>query len=142
MFSMETKPKKPRGPPKLAWDPFDNELWRRLQAGEALPTVQAEAKYLAAWATRQGLARTLDSKAGFAYLGFEIIRERIKKRYNGSAGYKLVRVNVFAEARRAIDDQILPAVLESVLPSEGRQVPKSDECQRDNSPDVSKKATV
>jgi hypothetical protein len=84
---MENKPKKPRGRPKVPWDPFEDELFRRLQSGEALETVQAEAVWLAAWGTQQGL-----KVDGGNPLQAERIRERIKKRYEGSEGYKSARL--------------------------------------------------
>jgi hypothetical protein len=72
--------KKPRGRPKQPWEPFETELLRRLETGEALATVEAEAKYLAKWAkTNPEIESKLDSPR---------IRERIKKRFGGSKGYK------------------------------------------------------
>ena len=86
----------------MPWDPFDEELWRRLQAGEAEPTVQAEAAYLEKWAKKNGVVRTFADKNP-GYLGLARIRERIKKRYNGSEGYKSVRNNLCTARRNARD---------------------------------------
>ncbi len=85
---MDDKPPKPRGRPKLSWDPFEDELFRRLQSGEALDTVQAEATYLAGWGAHQGL-----KVDGGSPLQPERIRERIKKRHGGSEGYKSARLH-------------------------------------------------
>jgi hypothetical protein len=92
---MENKPTKPRGRPKVPWDPFEDELFRRLQSGEALETVQAEAVWLAAWGAQQGLK--ID---GGNPLQPERIRERIKKRHGGSEGYKLARLHHQQQLRR------------------------------------------
>src|SRR4051794_35610329 len=75
--AMEPFQKKARGRPKVAWDRYEDELLRRLQSGEALETVQAEAAWLAAWGVAQGL-KVPDGKP----LQLERIRERIKKRHN------------------------------------------------------------
>jgi hypothetical protein len=84
---MDTPTKKPRGRPKLPWEPiFSDELFRRLQAGLALETVEAEAKWIAAWAASRGL-----QVEGSKPLQHERIRERIKKRYGGADGYKSAR---------------------------------------------------
>ena len=80
--------KKPRGRPKLPWKPFEDELYRRLRAGKALPTVEAEAEELARWASEQGLA-----VSGGAPLQKERIRERIKKRCGGTQGYNNMRAH-------------------------------------------------
>ena len=85
---MENKPKKPRGRPKVPWEPFETELFRRLQSGEALETVEAEAVWLASWGVQQGL-----KVDGGNPLQHERIRERIKKRHGGSEGYKSTRLH-------------------------------------------------
>jgi hypothetical protein len=82
-----SKSGRPRGRPKLPWGPFDDELHRRCQNGEALPTLEAEAKYLAGW----GKAKNLRVEDG-GPIGVARIRERIKKRLNGGAqAYKNAR---------------------------------------------------
>jgi hypothetical protein len=92
---MENSVKKTRGRPKVPWEPFENELFRRLQSGEALETVQAEAVWLAAWGAQQGL-----QVAGGNPLQPERIRERIKKRHGGSEGYKQARLHHQQQLRR------------------------------------------
>lgn len=78
--------KKGRGRPKLPWDPYYGaELWKRLTTGAALSTVQEEADYLEKW----GLANKNSLPA--PPLKLERIRERIKKRYHGSEGYRQAR---------------------------------------------------
>lgn len=72
------EPKKTRGRPKDPWAPFGEELLRRLKTGEACPTVEQEAKYLAEWAKSHKIST----------LQHEQIRNRINKRYGGSVGYK------------------------------------------------------
>jgi len=73
-----------RGRPKVPWTVFEDEVFRRLVSGEAAETVQSESKYIHKWA--------VDTKAISAnQIGPERIRERIKKRYKGSEGYKLTR---------------------------------------------------
>jgi hypothetical protein len=90
---MNRAPRRPRGRPKLIWDPFDDELFRRFQSGEALPLLELEAKYLAAW----GKAKNLHVEGGEP-IKAERIRERIKKRYPpGAQGYKWARAFVRAE---------------------------------------------
>lgn len=84
------KQKSVRGRPKVPWDRFDEELWRRLNAGEAAETVQAEARYLADWAKSKGISTVPGNPAGA--LKLEQIRQRIKKRYNGSEGYISTRL--------------------------------------------------
>src|SRR5438067_2434327 len=79
-----------RGRPKTPWEPIEEELFRRLTRGEACPTLEAEAKYLAEF------VRLKDIKAEgtnpSAPIAAARIRERIKKRYGGSAqGYKQAR---------------------------------------------------
>lgn len=79
-------PEKRRGRPKVPWEPFEEELWRRLTSGEASEQLEAEAEYLSKWAKAQGITQN-----NGAPLARERIRERIKKRYKGTAGYKATR---------------------------------------------------
>jgi len=72
--------KKPRGRPKIPFDPYMDELDRRLRAGVAKPTLEAEADWLADWGKEKGL-KFPDGKP----LQKEQIRERIKKRCGGTA---------------------------------------------------------
>jgi hypothetical protein len=52
---MGSESSKPRGRPKLPWDPFDEELFRRFQSGEAFPVLEQEARYLEKWGTAKKL---------------------------------------------------------------------------------------
>ena len=79
-----TKKKQVLGRPKVPWEYFEEELDRRLRSGDALETVQAEAKYFAKWLIEEGMVSPNT-------IGFERIRERIKKRLGGSTGYKRAR---------------------------------------------------
>ena len=84
---MKSASNRPRGRPNLTWDPFEEELFRRFQSGEALPVLEHEARYLAAW----GKATNLHVRDG-APINSERIRERIKKRYPpGAQGYRNAR---------------------------------------------------
>jgi hypothetical protein len=83
------KPKATRGRPKILWDPFDDELFRRFRSCEAAETVQAEARYLHRWGGEQGLHA--DGRKPTQMIQVERIRERIKKRYGGSEGYRSTR---------------------------------------------------
>jgi hypothetical protein len=74
-----------RGRPKTTWDPYGDELQRRLEAGEALATVTAEARALAEWGRKNTLR--LD---GFPNDGPNIAK-RIKLRHGGVDGYVQVR---------------------------------------------------
>jgi hypothetical protein len=88
---------RPRGRPKAPWEPIEEELYRRLTIGEACTTVQAESKYLAEFVRLHDIkAEGVDRTAPIA---FERIRERIKKRYGGSQGYKQAREHLLAELR-------------------------------------------
>ena len=82
-----SEPKKKRGRPKLDWGLFHDQLEHRLSSGIAKKTVEAEAKELAKWAKEQGIHLPEGAPLGHAR-----IRERIKRRYNGSAGYKATRL--------------------------------------------------
>jgi hypothetical protein len=84
--------KKPRGRPKVPWDPFDEELWKRLKTGAACEHLEAEAAHLADWSATQGI-----------HLKKERIRERIKRRFNGTVGYKEARLYHLAELQRTND---------------------------------------
>lgn len=90
------QPKQARGRPKVPWKPLDDEFWRRITTGQACETVEAEAEYLEHWAKENGIC----SPSGL-YIQHERIRERIKKRYHGSAGYKQLRQNKIQELIRA-----------------------------------------
>jgi hypothetical protein len=78
---------KPRGRPKLSWDPFEAELDRRFKSGEALEEVEPESRWLAEWAAKQGLM-----VPGSKPLQHERIRQRINKRFGGAEGYKQTRL--------------------------------------------------
>lgn len=97
---MDTSAKKPRGRPKLNWEPFETELFRRLKLGLALETVQAEARWLAEWGAKSGL-----QVDGSKPLQLERIRERIKKRHGGTQGYKSARSFLLQELERQSRDK-------------------------------------
>ena len=86
------EPKPARGRPKVPWDAFDNEFWRRITNGEACETVTDEAKHLAKWAKGQGICTSHGT-----YLKYERIRDRLRNRYNGAAGYKKIRLRMLDE---------------------------------------------
>lgn len=83
-----------KGRPKVPFDPFEEEVWRRLTSGEALPHLEKEATYLSSWAKDKGILQQ-----NGAPLGPAIIRERIKKRFKGTAGYKDAREHHLALLR-------------------------------------------
>ncbi len=90
-----------RGRPKTIWDPYDDELWRRLTSGEAEPKLEAEAAYLEQWgkAHTHFLSGNPIAKAQ--------IRQRIKKRYGGSAAsYAAVREHHLHKLKRATTAEI------------------------------------
>lgn len=95
----QAKPQKSRGRPKLPWDPFEEELYRRLVAGEAEPTMQQEAQALAKWARENGISTVIGNPAGA--LGADRIRQRISKRYKGAHGYIQAREHHLLIKRRA-----------------------------------------
>jgi hypothetical protein len=74
------EPKRGRGRPKVDFTPYMDELDRRLAAGEARETVEAEAKYLAEWGAKKGLC-----VPGSAPIKHPQIRKRILKRVGGTA---------------------------------------------------------
>lgn len=83
-MSMTTR--KP-GRPKTTWDPYADELQRRLEAGEALPTVTQEARALSAWGKENKHA--LDGHPNDS----PNIAKRVKKRHGGVLGYKNARAH-------------------------------------------------
>ena len=85
---MALPPSKTRGRPKVPWEPFADILFARLQADLAADTVEEVAKWLAKWGEDEDL-RLEDGNP----LKHERIRERIKKRYGGAAGYKQTRAD-------------------------------------------------
>jgi hypothetical protein len=90
-----------RGRPKTDWGPYDDELWRRLISGEAEPKLEAEAAYLEQW----GKSHT-HFLSGYP-IQKERIRERIKKRYGGSAaGYAATREHHRLQLQRAATAEI------------------------------------
>jgi len=70
-----------RGRPKTTWDPYADELQRRLEAGEALPTVTAEARALAEWGRKNKILLDGNPNDG------PNIAKRIKLRHEGVDGY-------------------------------------------------------
>lgn len=82
-----------RGRPKTTWDPYGDELQRRLETGEALPTVTAEARALAEWGRNNKVL--LD---GYPNDGPNIAK-RIKQRHGGVGGY----INARAHWRHKLD---------------------------------------
>lgn len=75
------------GRPKTVWDPYENELQRRLEVGLALPTVTAEARALSAWGREN--KHVLDGNPNDS----PNIAKRIKRRHGGVAGYKNARAH-------------------------------------------------
>jgi len=88
----DNPPKPKRGRPKVPWDPFDDELYRRFRSGEALETVEAESRYLHKWAKEKGI-----KVDGGAPISAARIRARINTRYGKAEGYKQTRAHHLSE---------------------------------------------
>jgi hypothetical protein len=69
--------------PKLDFDPFMDEMYRRMDDGIAKPSVTLEAQELEKWARREQYCTPYGK-----YLEWETIRDRIRRRIQGGAkGY-------------------------------------------------------
>lgn len=77
--------KKTKGAPRRPWKPYGDELQRRLESCEALPTLEQEADYLEKWGEQN-----VDL---YERLRGPRIRERAKRRLNGVEGYKMARLH-------------------------------------------------
>ena len=89
---------RPRGRPKVPWEPIAAELSRRLSNGEACPNVEAESRYLAEFVKLNRI--TASGEKTTEPIKSERIRERIKKRHDGSRGYQRARERGLAELRQ------------------------------------------
>lgn len=86
-----------RGRPKTNWEPYEEELQRRLDVGEALSTVEQEATYLEQWGKANAALFSPQPPNQKAQ-----IRNRINKRHNGAQGYKNARANGLLKLKKIL----------------------------------------